>query len=138
MNIEQAKAIPISVILDKMNLTPQRTSGDKTLFFSPFRNERTASFWVDTQKSVASRCRSCHNTSSRPLYSTRGRACAFIRYPCARIRKDMSYETRGSRAASVASTSPLYSARSRSLTASTYSNGLLISCQSLRSRTDAF
>lgn len=52
MNIEQAKAIPVSVILDKMNLTPQRTSGHKTLYFSPFRNEKTASFWVDTQKNL--------------------------------------------------------------------------------------
>jgi Toprim-like len=52
MNIEQAKAIPISVILDKLNLTPQRTSGHKQLYFSPFRNEKTASFWVDTKTNL--------------------------------------------------------------------------------------
>jgi len=52
MNIEQAKAIPVSVILDKMNLKSQRTNGHKHLYFSPFRNEKTPSFWVDTQKSL--------------------------------------------------------------------------------------
>jgi hypothetical protein len=52
MNIEQAKAIPISVILDKLNLTPQRTSGHKQLYFSPLRREKTASFWVDTKTNL--------------------------------------------------------------------------------------
>lgn len=52
MNIEQAKAIPISVILDKLNIKPQRTNGHKQLYFSPFRNEKTPSFWVDSKKNL--------------------------------------------------------------------------------------
>jgi len=52
MNIEQAKAIPVSVILDKMNLKPQRTNGHKHLYFSPFRKETTPSFWVDTKTNL--------------------------------------------------------------------------------------
>ncbi len=52
MNIEQAKAIPISVILGKMNLTPQRNSGHKELYFSPLRKERTPSLWVDLNKNL--------------------------------------------------------------------------------------
>lgn len=52
MNIEQAKTIPISVILDKLKLLPQRNSGHKTLYFSPLRKEKTPSLWVDTQKNL--------------------------------------------------------------------------------------
>jgi hypothetical protein len=52
MNIEQAKTMPISIILDKLNLKPQRTSGHKQLYFSPFRQERTPSFWVDTKANL--------------------------------------------------------------------------------------
>lgn len=52
MNIEQAKSIPISVILDKMNLSPQRKSGNRVLYFSPFRKEKTASLWVDTKSNL--------------------------------------------------------------------------------------
>ncbi|MCP9749988.1 toprim domain-containing protein [Ferruginibacter sp. HRS2-29] len=52
MNIEQAKAIPISVILDKLNLKPQRTNGHKQLYFSPLRNEKTPSLWVDGHKNL--------------------------------------------------------------------------------------
>ncbi len=52
MNIEQAKAIPISVILDKLNLKPERINGHKQLYFSPLRNEKTPSFWVDTVKNL--------------------------------------------------------------------------------------
>lgn len=47
MNIEQAKTIPISVILDKMGKIPKRTNGRKTLYSSPLRNEKTPSFWVN-------------------------------------------------------------------------------------------
>lgn len=52
MNIEQAKSIPVSVILDKLNLKPQRTSGHKQLYFSPLRRERTPSFWVDNKTNL--------------------------------------------------------------------------------------
>lgn len=52
MNIEQAKAIPVSVILDKMILKPQKINGHKHLYFSPFRNEKTPSFWLDTKKNL--------------------------------------------------------------------------------------
>lgn len=52
MNIEQAKAIPISVILDKLNLKPQRKNGHKTLYFSPLRREKTPSFWVDEKTNL--------------------------------------------------------------------------------------
>ncbi|MBS1509388.1 MAG: toprim domain-containing protein [Bacteroidetes bacterium] len=52
MNIEQAKSIPISVILDKLNLAPQRTSGHRVLYFSPFRREKTPSLWVDTKNNL--------------------------------------------------------------------------------------
>lgn len=52
MNIEQAKSIPISVILDKMNLMPQRNNGHKILYFSPLRQEKTPSLWVDTRQNL--------------------------------------------------------------------------------------
>lgn len=50
MNIEQAKAIPVSVILDKLGFKPHRKNGNKWQYFSPFRNEKTPSFWVNTKK----------------------------------------------------------------------------------------
>src|SRR5689334_16740655 len=49
MNIEQAKTIPISVILDKLNRKPQRKKCHKAVFFSVFREERTASLWIDNK-----------------------------------------------------------------------------------------
>lgn len=52
MNIEQAKSIPISVILDKLNLAPQRKNGNRVLYFSPFREEKTASLWVDNKSNL--------------------------------------------------------------------------------------
>lgn len=52
MNIEQAKHIHISVILDKMNLTPQRKNGHQVLYFSPLRREKTPSLWVDTKANL--------------------------------------------------------------------------------------
>jgi hypothetical protein len=52
MNIEQAKRIPISVIFDKLNLTPQRKNGHMVLYFSPLRRERTPSVWVDTHTNL--------------------------------------------------------------------------------------
>lgn len=52
MNIEQAKSIPISVILDKLKLIPQRKNGHKWLYFSAFRKEKTPSLWVDTKANL--------------------------------------------------------------------------------------
>jgi len=52
MNIEQAKTIPLSQILDKLNFKPTRVSGHDSYYISPFRNEKTASFHVDTNKNV--------------------------------------------------------------------------------------
>ncbi len=52
MNIEQAKRIPISVILEKLLLKPQRQTGYKTLYFSPLRKEKTPSLWVDTKTNL--------------------------------------------------------------------------------------
>lgn len=52
MNIEQAKTIPISLILDKINFVPQRTTNDEILYFSPLRDEKEPSFFVNTKKNV--------------------------------------------------------------------------------------
>ena len=49
MNIEHAKAIPISVILDKLNRKPVRIKGHTHVYFSVFREEKTASLFVDTK-----------------------------------------------------------------------------------------
>ena len=52
MNIEQAKAIPITLILDKLNHPPQRTNGYKVNYFTPLRREKTPSLWVDTKANL--------------------------------------------------------------------------------------
>ena len=52
MNIETAKRIPISEILDKLNRKPKRTTQSSLYYLSPLRNEKTASFHVDTVKNV--------------------------------------------------------------------------------------
>jgi hypothetical protein len=46
MDKEHAKSIPISEILGKLNIKPKLTSNNKALYLSPFRKERTPSFWV--------------------------------------------------------------------------------------------
>ena len=46
MNIDHAKAIPMPEILAKLDRHPRRISGDKALYLSPLRNEKTPSFWV--------------------------------------------------------------------------------------------
>lgn len=46
MNIDHAKAIPISEILTKLDIHPKRISVDKTLYSSPLRKEKTPSFWI--------------------------------------------------------------------------------------------
>ncbi|HTI11724.1 MAG TPA: CHC2 zinc finger domain-containing protein [Puia sp.] len=48
MNIEQAKAVPISLILDNLNIKPQRIAGKDYYYLSPIRNEKTASFHLNT------------------------------------------------------------------------------------------
>ena len=52
MNIEQAKIVPLTQILDKLNFKPTRVTGNDAYFLSPFRKERTASFHVNTKKNV--------------------------------------------------------------------------------------
>lgn len=52
MKIETAKTIPISQILDKINVKPAKTSGKDLYYLSPLREERTASFHVDIVKNV--------------------------------------------------------------------------------------
>jgi hypothetical protein len=52
MNIEQANTIPISLLLDNLAIKPARKSGNNLYYLSPIRNERTASFHVNTTKNV--------------------------------------------------------------------------------------
>lgn len=52
MHYEQAKSIPLSEILDKINCKPTRTSGHDLYYLAPWRNERTASLHVNTDKNV--------------------------------------------------------------------------------------
>lgn len=52
MNIEQAKAIPIAFILQKMGLKPSRKTNRETWYFSPLRDEKTASFHVNDNRNV--------------------------------------------------------------------------------------
>lgn len=49
MNIDHANAIPMPEILAKINQHPKRISGDKALYSSPLRKEKTPSFWVYTK-----------------------------------------------------------------------------------------
>jgi hypothetical protein len=46
MNIEQAKAIPIAKILEKLNKNPTRQSTHQSWYVPPWREERTASLHV--------------------------------------------------------------------------------------------
>ena len=52
MNIEQAKAIPLTKILEHLNLRPKREFKDNAWYLSPLRDEKTASFHVNTNKNV--------------------------------------------------------------------------------------
>lgn len=47
MNIEQAKTIAITQILEILNYKAQKKNGYKNCYFSPVRNEKTPSLWVD-------------------------------------------------------------------------------------------
>src|SRR5690606_34545060 len=49
MNIDHAKTIPSREILTLLNCKPKRTSQHKLWYLSPLRNEKTASFVVNTQ-----------------------------------------------------------------------------------------
>ncbi len=49
MDKEEAKSIPLSVILHKLLRAPVRTSGGKQWYFSPLRSEKTPSFLIDLQ-----------------------------------------------------------------------------------------
>ncbi|MFN8343976.1 MAG: toprim domain-containing protein [Spirosomataceae bacterium] len=46
MNIDDAKAIPMTEILSRLDIHPKRISGTKALYSSPLRHEQTPSFWV--------------------------------------------------------------------------------------------
>ena len=50
MNIEQAKAIPIAQILEKLNKKPTRIVKSEAWYLSPLRNEKTASFHVHNKR----------------------------------------------------------------------------------------
>lgn len=49
MNIDHAKTIPLREILTLLNRKPKRTTLHKLWYLSPLRNEKTASFVVNTQ-----------------------------------------------------------------------------------------
>jgi Toprim-like/CHC2 zinc finger len=52
VNIEHAKAIPMSAILEKLNCIPQKTTITEDWYLSPLREEKTASFCVSKNKNV--------------------------------------------------------------------------------------
>lgn len=49
MNIEKAKQIPLELVLQKMNYTPSKINGFDIWYLSPFRDEKTPSFKVNTK-----------------------------------------------------------------------------------------
>ena len=52
MNIEQARAIAIAEILEKLEFKPNKENGTDATYYSPFRNENTPSFHVNTKDNV--------------------------------------------------------------------------------------
>ncbi len=52
MNIEQANAIPLSEILQKMGAKVVKSTSVEIWYNSPFRNERTASFHITIAKNI--------------------------------------------------------------------------------------
>lgn len=52
MNIEHSKSIPISEILSKLNISPQKTSKAELVYLSPLREEKTPSFYVNPVKNI--------------------------------------------------------------------------------------
>lgn len=49
MNIDQARRIPISLLLSKMGKTQQRTKDHYQVYFSPFRTQNEPTLWVNTK-----------------------------------------------------------------------------------------
>lgn len=52
MNIEQAKTIPLALILENIGCKPTRVRTKESTYSSPLRNERTPSFHVNHAKNV--------------------------------------------------------------------------------------
>lgn len=53
MNIEQAKAIPLALIFEKMGVSPTKPEKNKQLWYlAPWRGEKTASLHVHTGKNI--------------------------------------------------------------------------------------
>lgn len=52
MNIEQAKQLPLAQILATLGYTPAKEKGNKAVYSSPLRSEKTPSFHVDHAKNV--------------------------------------------------------------------------------------
>jgi hypothetical protein len=52
MNIEQAKTVPLTHILDKLGITPTRKTETVYWYLSPLRKEKTASFKVTLAKNI--------------------------------------------------------------------------------------
>lgn len=50
MNIEQAKNIPITKILEKLKCNPARKTGQQLMYFAPWRKEKTPSLHVHEKK----------------------------------------------------------------------------------------
>ena len=50
MNIEQAKSIPLALILEKIGCKPAHEKPHRAIYLSPLRAEKTASFHVHTSK----------------------------------------------------------------------------------------
>lgn len=50
--IQLAKAVPMVAILHSFGFEPIRTHGNEFVFYSPFREERTPSFSVDTKQNL--------------------------------------------------------------------------------------
>ncbi len=52
MNIEQAKTIPLTVILDKINCKPVKQDHQQAWYLSPLRQEKTPSFHVNLKHNI--------------------------------------------------------------------------------------
>jgi hypothetical protein len=52
MNIEHAKTIHLSLILEKIGFLPQKETDNELWYISPFRNEKTASFHVNKPRNL--------------------------------------------------------------------------------------
>ncbi|MCE7056879.1 toprim domain-containing protein [Algoriphagus sp. AGSA1] len=52
MDIEKAKSIPLSAILEKLGLSVKKQTQKEAWYLSPFRDEKTPSFHVDLSKNI--------------------------------------------------------------------------------------